>query len=236
MSEANRTPNGPVRFPARRLGDAPLVLPRGRLSKTVSRVAPPPTALDDASIPVVCAGSSEQGSTEPAGAAPRSVAELERALRALEAKLEERERQIAEQESWVAERARELAETEALVSAREAMVAATRKSQNQAPQRRGASLEEQIAIERVRTELDRREASLRETRNSLLEREKFLDQSEVRLFEKTQVQLEKETELEQWEEELNRRERRVLEAEAVHDPALAATLKTAAVAPTEAAE
>lgn len=229
MSVPDRPSHGPVRFPARRIGDAPLVLPKGRVVKASDRLPPPPLegAAHPPDLPAICdplAPFSSMGSE--AGATPsRSVAELERTLRVLEAKLEERERQLLEQEVWVGERQRELAETEALLLAREAMVAASRKTQSQGASRRETSAEELIAIERVRTELDRREASLRETRQSLLEREKFLDESEVRLFEKTQNQQEKESELEQWEEELQARERRTREAEALHDPALAAALK-----------
>ena len=55
------------------------------------------------------------------------VEELEKALRALEAKVGEREMALAEAENKLAERDRALAETEALLQAREKLIEAMRK-------------------------------------------------------------------------------------------------------------
>ena len=62
---------------------------------------------------------------------------------------------------------------------------------------------------KLKEELDRQEASLKEQRQALQEREDFLNQSEAALFEKMQAQQEKETELEQKEEDLKRLARQV---------------------------
>ncbi|HRE83781.1 MAG TPA: hypothetical protein PLN52_22240 [Opitutaceae bacterium] len=223
MSEVDPTFGDTVRFPVRRIGDKPLVLRRAKIAQALA--VPEEYRGPDLSQPLGDLSDSGDTNANVGESKPisRSVAELENSLRTLEAKLRDREQEIMEQESWVAERARELAENEALVAAREAYLQENLKSQTHS--RRVASPEEQIAINRVRIELDRREASLRETRVALVEREKFLDESEVRLFEKVQSQQEKELELEQWEEELIARERRVREREAKHDPEVAAELQ-----------
>jgi DNA repair exonuclease SbcCD ATPase subunit len=131
------------------------------------------------------------------------VEELEKALRALEAKVGEREMALAEAENKLAERDRALAETEALLQAREKVIDAMRKEQPAA----GSGVvnpAEMEALGKLKEELDRQEASIKEAREAQQEREEFLNQSEAALFEKMQAQQEKETELEQKEEDIKR--------------------------------
>ncbi len=117
------------------------------------------------------------------------VEELEKALRALEAKVGEREMALAEAENKLAERDRVLAETEALLQAREKVIDAMRK---QPAAQTGATVnpEEMEALGKLKEELDRQESNLKEQRQQLQEREDFLNQSETALFEKMQAQQE----------------------------------------------
>jgi hypothetical protein len=134
------------------------------------------------------------------------VENLEKALRALEAKVGEREMALAEAENKLAERDRELAETEALLQAREKVIDAMRKEQA-SPAAGGSGAvnpEEMAALIKLKEELDRQEASIKEQRQAAKEREEFLEQSEASLFEKMQAQQEKETELEQKAEDLKK--------------------------------
>ena len=131
------------------------------------------------------------------------VEELEKALRALEAKVGEREMALAEAENKLAERDRALAETEALLQAREKVIEAMR--QQPSPTSGGGINHAEVeALSKLKEELDRQEASMKEQRHALAEREEFLNQSESSLFEKMQAQQEKETELEQKEEDIKR--------------------------------
>jgi chromosome segregation ATPase len=133
----------------------------------------------------------------------QQVEELEKALRALEAKVGEREMALADAENKLAEKDRALAEAEALLQARETVIDAMRKEQA-AGSSGAASPAEMEALNKLKAELDRQEASLKEQRQSLQEREDFLNQSETALFEKMQAQQEKETELEQKQDDLKR--------------------------------
>ena len=85
--------------------------------------------------------------------------------------------------------------------------------------------DERAALDTLKAELERQDASLQEAKQAVRDREAFLNESEGRLFEKVQSQQEKENELEQREEDLQTRLRLVLELEAKHDPVAAATLK-----------
>lgn len=131
------------------------------------------------------------------------VEELEKALRALEAKVGEREMALADAENKLAERDRALAETEALLQAREKVIDAMRKQQ---PAHESSSVnpEEFAALGKLKEELDKQEASIKEQRLALKEREEFLEQSEAALFEKMQAQQEQETELEQKAEDIKK--------------------------------
>lgn len=131
------------------------------------------------------------------------VEALEKALRALEAKAAEREMALAELENKLAERDRALAETEALLQAREKVIDAMRK-EKPAAGGGGGSAEELAALTKLKEELDRQEASIKEQRAAQQEREEFLNQSETALFEKMQAQQEKETELEQKAEDIKK--------------------------------
>ncbi len=128
---------------------------------------------------------------------------LEKALRALEAKVAEREMALAEAENKLAERDRALAEMEALLLAREKVIDAMRK---QPPPTAAAAVNpaELEALGKLKEELDRQEASMKEQRQAIKEREEFLEQSEAALFEKMQSQQERETELEQKAEDVRR--------------------------------
>ncbi|MBI2812695.1 MAG: hypothetical protein HYX71_00220 [Opitutae bacterium] len=132
------------------------------------------------------------------------VESLEKALRALEAKAAEREMALAEAENKLAERDRALAETEALLQAREKVIDAMRKEKPAQGGGGGGSAEELAALTKLKEELDRQEASIKEQRAAQQEREEFLNQSEAALFDKMQAQQEKETELEQKAEDLKK--------------------------------
>lgn len=127
-------------------------------------------------------------------------AEVERAVRQMHLAMTERERQVAEAEVRLADRARDLDEMEALLRARESLIAATRLRDSKS--RLEISPREAAALNQLREELEKQEASLRESREALHERELYLEQSENRLFAKVQEQQEKEMELEQREENL----------------------------------
>ncbi len=122
-------------------------------------------------------------------------------LHHLEEMLAERERAVADAESRLAERARDLDEMEALLRAREALLASTRLRDTGS--RGVVTQREAEALRQLQEELERQEATLRESRQALRDREKFLEESETRLFEKVQQQQEKESELEQREENLH---------------------------------
>jgi len=145
--------------------------------------------------------SQTDAASSPAGQLARQV-ELSLALR---------ERAVADAESRLAERTRDLDEMEALLCAREALLAATR-LRSSASARQVVTHREADALNHLREELDRQEASLREARQALAEREQFLERSETQLLEKLQHQQERETELDQREEALADREARAAAA------------------------
>jgi len=148
---------------------------------------------------------------------PGHSGEMERLTRQMEAAFAERERQIAEGEARLADRARDLDEMDALLRARESLIAATRLRDSKS--RMEITPREAAALNQLKEELERQEASLRESRAAIREREKFLEESENRLFEKVQAQQEKESELEQREEELVAR---VIQSESERDSIAAA--------------
>ncbi len=197
-------PPGSVKFPSKPLsgGIKPLVLPRRASPLQRAQEASQATAAARKSIDAIMSSSRAPwgGKTALSGS---QVEELEKALRALEAKASEREMALAEAENKLAERDRALAETEALLQAREKVIDAMRKQP--APQEGGGiNPAEMEALAKLKEELDRQESSMKEQRQALQEREEFLNQSEASLFEKMQAQQEKETELEQKAEDLKR--------------------------------
>jgi chromosome segregation ATPase len=181
-------------------GPKPLVLPRRASPLQRAQEASQATAAARKSIDAIMSSSRAPwgGKTALSGS---QVEELEKALRALDAKVGEREMALAEAENKLAERDRVLAETEALLQAREKVIDAMRK---QPAQSAAVNPEEMEALGKLKEELDRQEATLKEQRQQLQEREDFLNQSEASLFEKMQAQQEKETELEQKEEDLKK--------------------------------
>ena len=99
------------------------------------------------------------------------VEELEKALRALESKVGEREMALAEAENKIVERDRALAETEALLQAREKVIDAMRKQPS--PQTATAvNPEELAALGKLKEELDRQEATMKEARAAQQERDR----------------------------------------------------------------
>lgn len=196
-------PPGGVKFPAKPSGGGikPLVLPRRASPLQRAQEASQATAAARKSIDAIMSSSRAPwgGKATLSGS---QVEELEKALRALEAKVGEREMALAEAENKLAERDRALAETEALLQAREKVIDAMRKQPG--PDAGAVNPAEMEALGKLKEELDRQEANIKEQRQSLQEREDFLNQSEAALFEKMQAQQEKETELEQKAEDLKR--------------------------------
>lgn len=193
-----------IKFPARPSGGLkPLVLPRRVNPLQRAQEASQATAAARRSIDAIMSSSRAPWSGKGASLSSTQVEELEKALRALEAKVGEREMALAEAENKLAEKDRALAETEALLQAREKVIDAMR-SQPAAQEAGVVNPAELEALAKLKEELDRQEASIKEQRQALQEREEFLNQSEASLFEKMQAQQEKETELEQKEEDLKR--------------------------------
>lgn len=204
-------PGGGTKFPVKAPtgGLKPLVLPRRVNPLQRAQEATQATLAARKSIDAIMSSSRAPwgGKTSLSGA---QVEELEKALRALEAKVGEREMALADAENKLAEKDRALAETEALLQAREKVIDAMRKQQAAEPSGgAGMNPAELEALGKLKEELDRQEASMKEQRASLQEREDFLNQSEASLFEKMQAQQEKETELEQKEEDLKRMARQL---------------------------
>lgn len=192
-----------MKFPVKTTGGIkPLVLPRRVNPLQRAQEATQATAAARKSIDAIMSASRAPwgGKTSLSG---QQVEELEKALRALEAKVGEREMALADAENKLAEKDRALAEAEALLQARESVIEAMRKEQA-AGSGAGASPAELEALNKLKEELDRQEASIKEQRQANQEREDFLNQSETALFEKMQAQQEKETELEQKQEDLKR--------------------------------
>ena len=183
-------------------GLKPLVLPRRASPLQRAQEASAATAEARKSISTIMSQSRAPWGGKPTLSGTQ-VEELEKALRALEVKASEREMALAEAETKLAERDRALAETEALLQAREKVIDAMRK-QPAAQSSGGVNPEEVAALSKLKEELDRQEASMKEQREALKEREAFVEQSETSLFEKMQAQQEKETELEQKAEDLKK--------------------------------
>jgi chromosome segregation ATPase len=196
-------PPGGVKFPVKPgSGIKPLVLPRRASPLQRAQEASQVTAEARKSIDAIMSQSRAPWSAKPMLSGPQ-VEELEKALRALETKVGEREMALADAENKLAERDRTLAEAEAMLEAREKVIDAMRK--HPAVQASAtANPEEFAALVKLKEELDRQEASLKEQRTALKEREEFLEQSEASLFEKMQSHQERETELEQKAEDVKR--------------------------------
>ncbi|MBX3735443.1 MAG: hypothetical protein KF715_02035 [Candidatus Didemnitutus sp.] len=192
-------------------GAKPLVLPRraSPLLRAQEAAAATSAATVEArkSIDAILAQSRTPWGGETPQLSGTQVDELQKAIRALEAKLAERDLAVNEAQAKLAERERELAEAEALLAARERVVEAARKQTTTAgPAVSGEQVE---AMRKLKEELDRQEAAVKEQREALREREEFLEQSEARLFSKMQEQQEKETELEQLADDLKRKARQL---------------------------
>ena len=169
------------------------------------QIPPPPAPVRNQFAPALTltrrsARSADSEWSQPSRPTCSSHTEVERLTRQMEMAFAERERQIAESEARLAERARDLDEMEALLRARESLIAATRSRDSS--NRLDITPREAEALNKLKEELERQEASLRESREALRERELYLEQSENRLFTKVQEQQEKESELEQREENL----------------------------------
>jgi len=191
------------KFPAKPAGIKPLVLPRRVSPLQRAQAASQATAEARRSIDAIMSQSRTPWNGGKPSLSGSQVEHLEKALRALEAKVAEREMALAEAENKLGERDRALAETEALLQAREKVIDAMRK-QPVVPAGHTVNPAELEALSRLKEELDRQEASMKEQREAIREREDFLEQSEAALFEKMQAQQEKETELEQKAEDVKR--------------------------------
>lgn len=196
-------PSGAPKFPSRPVGVKPLMLPRRVSPLQRAQEASQATAEARRSIDAIMSQSRTPWGTGKTALSGTQVEHLEKALRALETKLAEREMALAEAENKLGERDRALAETEALLQAREKVIDAMRR-QPAAPVGASINPAELDALSRLKDELDRQEASMKEQREAIKEREEFLEQSETALFEKMQAQQEKETELEQKVEDIKR--------------------------------
>jgi hypothetical protein len=217
----NPPSSGVIKFPPRPAVEKELVLPRRRL-RSPFEIAET-TAETQKAIEAIRSATRNPWSDAQAGSA-NPLPELEKSLKQLAAKLEERERFLQDLESRLADRERSMAEMETLLKARESLVDAAKQKQGGGTDSRNLSQEEQVALEKLKAEVERQQLLLQQQREDIREREAFLDESETKLFEKVQQQQEKETELEQHEEDLKARERRLREREAAGDPKLAAAL------------
>lgn len=200
-----------IKFPVRKATSPSLVLPRRRLMPQALASQPLQDASDEAKRSINAIVSATRAPFGgPATLSPTQIEELERALRQLEHQLAERTRFAEEMEVKYAERMRELAEMEALLAAREKVIDATKQRvASRSEPSLALSAEERAAMDALKVELDRQEASLKDQRAALAEREQFLEENENKLFEKMQQQQERETEIEQKLEELQERESRI---------------------------
>jgi DNA repair exonuclease SbcCD ATPase subunit len=149
---------------------------------------------------------------EPRKLEQGQVAELEKALRELEAQLVSHEQANVALQTQLAERERDLWETEALLKAREEILRVERKRTETTVPFAGAAphqaAEEMKAHLKLKAELDAQEESLKVAKEELREREQFLEDAENQLMGKMAAQQEKEVELEQREEDLLNREKK----------------------------
>jgi DNA repair exonuclease SbcCD ATPase subunit len=187
ISQGSQSPNA-LMSGAKPAGIKPLVLPRRVSPLQRAQEASQATAEARRSIDAIMSQSrSPWIGGKPAALSGSQVESLEKALRALEVKVVEREMALAEAENKLAERDRALAETEALLQAREKVIDAMRKQSSMSA---GSAVNpaELEALGKLKEELDRQEASMKEQRDAIKEREEFLEQSETALFEKMQAQ------------------------------------------------
>lgn len=132
--------------------------------------------------------------------------EMEAHLLELQADIINREELLAEKEKYLEARALELNEKEALLEAHKKVVDARPSG--------GSSAEVQInseelnALRALQTELESQEASLKEARKMLHEREAYIEQCENDLVEKSMQLTEREAQLEQREEDVGAAEKR----------------------------
>jgi DNA repair exonuclease SbcCD ATPase subunit len=206
VSGAAQVPPGgsAPKFPAKPGGIKPLVLPRRVSPLQRAQEASQATAEARRSIDAIMSQSRTPWTSGKPALSGTQVEGLEKALRALETKVAEREMALAEAENKLSERDRALAEMEALLLAREKVIDAMRKQPPVTGITSTVNPAELEALGKLKEELDRQEASMREQRQAIKEREEFLEQSEAALFEKMQTQQERETELEQKAEDVRR--------------------------------
>lgn len=192
-------------------GAKPLILPRraSPLLRAQEAAAATTAVTVEArkSIDAILAQSRTPWGGDASKLSGAQVDELQKAIRTMEAKLSERDLAVSEAQTRLAERERELAEAEALLAARARVVETGRRQASAANP--PVSSEQFEALRKLKEELDRQEAGLKEQREALREREEFLEQSEAKLFAKMQEQQEKETELEQLADDLKRKARQL---------------------------
>ncbi|PXA05132.1 hypothetical protein DDZ13_04000 [Coraliomargarita sinensis] len=126
--------------------------------------------------------------------------EMEAHLLELQADIINREELLAEKEKYLEARALELNEKEALLEAHKKVVdSKTSADASGDPKNHGEEME---ALKALRAELETQEASLKEARNMLHEREAYIEKCENDLVEKSMVLTEREAQIEQREEDL----------------------------------
>ncbi len=215
-----------IKFPPPRQRDPTVALALPRRRPATSRT---PFAALDASAAAVesllgFVSTTRSPVVDPDSPDGAKLVAWERSLRKLEQVLSERERVVTDNETRLCDQERDLAELEALLLARDRVATSTNSGLSGGG---AASAAEKNALELLRAELERQEATLLETKKAVRDREIFLDEAETKLMEKVQAQQDKENELEQREEDLCARDRRVREREAAVDPQAAAALQAA---------
>jgi len=132
--------------------------------------------------------------------------EMEAHLLELQADIINREGLLSEKEKYLEARALELNEKEALLEAHKKVVDS--KSASDPSTETEGKREEMNALKALQIELESQEASLREARRMLHEREAYIEQCENDLVEKSMQLTEREAQLEQREEDVGAAETR----------------------------
>lgn len=132
--------------------------------------------------------------------------EMEAHLLELQSDIINREELLAEKEKYLEARALELNEKEALIEAHKKVVDS--KPHGDASEQAESNSKEMEALKALRAELETQEASLKDARKMLHEREAYIEQCENDLVEKSMQLTEREARLEQREEDVSAAEKR----------------------------
>jgi hypothetical protein len=126
--------------------------------------------------------------------------EMEAHLLELQADIINREELLSEKEKYLEARTLELNEREALLEAHKKVVESKPAGGSSGEEQHASK--EMEALKALQAELEAQEASLKEARNMLHEREAYIEQCENDLVEKSMQLTEREAQLEQREEDL----------------------------------